>query len=324
VTAAAAPQLLQQIDLPNGAPFSSKVEFATIGGQEVVLIGSGLDEVDCDAFLYEYELETGNLLGTVHLSHRGGHKRNRATTPRTVDLNLDGDADVCYVGDLDGTVWRLQLNDTTNPGSWDVSALYEGNLEITATPVPAFGDAGTVNVYFGTGAYLDVDDLTSHDHNRFICVFDSHDGNEHPDLKDQTGGIHDVSTKDGWFVKLRENDRERITEPAVVVAGVVFVTSFAPNDDPCGAGGEAWLYRMQYNDGDVPDDGEEDDFNGSRVLTLDEGIASRAVVDIVNETVIVQSSDASIDVEDIGQLILHLNVRSWQEEYDHVADPPAP
>jgi hypothetical protein len=40
------------------------------------------------------------------------------------------------------------------------------------------------------------------------------------------------------------------------------------------------------------------------------------VVDIVNETVIVQSSDATITVEEMGTTFFHLTVRSWQENYE--------
>ena len=55
----------------------------------------------------------------------------------------------------------------------------------------------------------------------------------------------------------------------------------------------------------VPDDGEEDDWDGGTSIALDEGVASRPVVDVVNETVIVQSSDATITVQEIGQQFFH-------------------
>ena len=129
---------------------------------------------------------------------------------------------------------------------------------------------------------------------------------------------------DGSEVCLDEDNRERVTEAAAVVAGAVFFTSFAPNDDPCSVGGESWVYRLAYENGDVPDDGEVDDFNGNRVRNLGEGVASRPVVDVVNESVIIQSSDATITVQAIGQTFDHLSVRSWQEDYQHVTPAPAP
>jgi hypothetical protein len=147
-------------------------------------------------------------------------------------------------------------------------------------------------------------------------VIDRHDGNESPYLVNQTSNPTDIGSADGWFVELTNASGERITEPASVVAEAVFVTSFVPSADFCSAGGRSWLHRMAYRDGTLPDDGESDDFGTSRVISLDDGIASRAVVDISNETVIVQSSDATITIEEIGQAFFHLNVRAWQETYD--------
>ena len=46
------------------------------------------------------------------------------------------------------------------------------------------------------------------------------------------------------------------------------------------------------------------------------GIASRPVVDIANESVIVQSSNQTITIEDIGTVFMRLNVRSWQEAFE--------
>jgi type IV pilus assembly protein PilY1 len=323
VTAPASPQVLWQIELPNHMAFSSEAEFATIDGQEVVLIGSGLDEVNGEAFLYEYSVETGALLGTLKLSDRG-LERNKATAPRVVDLEFDGESDIGYIGDLAGNVWRVKFNASTNSASWDVSALYSGEQEITATPVPGFGEAGAVYVYFGTGAYLDLDDISTEENQTFYCVYDRHDGAEHPSLVDQTGSIDDVGSDDGWYIELEEAVGERITEPASVVAGTVFFTSFTPSNEPCSAGGMSWLYRVRYEDGGLPDDGEEDDFAGSRIMDLDDGIASRAGVDVMNEAVIVQSSDATITVQEIGEIYFHLTVRSWQESYDHVMEPSVP
>jgi type IV pilus assembly protein PilY1 len=114
-----------------------------------------------------------------------------------------------------------------------------------------------------------------------------------------------------------------VTEPAVVVAGAVFFTTFVPSQEVCAAGGNSWLYRLDYENGSVPDDGESDDWDGNRSIDLGQGVASRPVVDIVNETVIVQSSDATISVQDIGQTFGHLTVRAWQENFDFVTIPPA-
>lgn len=310
------PQFMWQVHLDDDHPGVSDVEFAVIDNQSVMLVGSGLDP-DGDAYLYEYSLDDGSQLGVVDLSSLGHGTRNKATGARTVDLDLDGNSDLGYVADMSGTVYRLAFNGTTSVGSWDMSELYSGSQEITAAPVPAYGDANVVNVYFGTGAYLEPDDISTTEDNTFFCVMDRQDGAENPSLVNQTNTIHDIGTADGWYIDL-PNEGERITEPAAVVAGSVFYTSYMPSSEMCEAGGHSWLSRVSFSDGSVPDDGEDDGFDGDRRLDMGDGVASRPVVDIANESVIVQSSDATITIEGIGQVFFNLEVRSWQETHEDI------
>ncbi len=319
------PEFLWQMSLPDGYPGSSEVEFAVVDGSPIILIGSGLNE-DGLATLYEYNLEDGQLLGTVPLSSIGAGNRNKATGVSVVDRDLDGNADLAYIGDLNGTVHRIDFDGSRSSGSWDMSELYSGNQVITARPVAAFGDANAINVYFGTGAYLETDDILTSDDNTFYCVIDNQDGSENPVLVDQTDSIEDVGAADGWYINM-DYEGERITEPAAVVAGSVFYTSYLPSTEMCEAGGHSWLTRVSFEDGSVPDDGEEDGFEGNRRMDMGDGIASRPVVDIINESVIVQSSDATITIEGIGQIFFNLSVQSWQETHDntqHEYETPLP
>lgn len=315
VTSPYSPSLLWQVTLPNNKANASEVEFATIDGTAVALIGSGLDESTGRAYLETYRVSDGAHLGSLQLSANAA-RRNRATGARVVDLDYDGNHDVAYIGDLQGHLWRIEFGGSTNPSAWDVSCLWSGGYEITATPSAAYGENGMVHVYFGTGAYLVTADITRYDRNIFCCVFDRQDGHQNATLVDQTSSIHDVDDADGWYIRLGHTDGERVTEPAVAVAGAVLFTSYVPSNELCTAGGRSWLWRADYIDGDVPDDGEDDSWGGGRSIELGEGIASRPVVDVVNETVIVQSSDASITVEDIGQAFFRLSVRSWRETFE--------
>jgi type IV pilus assembly protein PilY1 len=319
VTEPTSPALLWQVWLPNMKTHASEPEFAVIEDTPVVLIGSGLDTATGSAFLYAYDLGTGQLLGSRQLSQQAG-ARNKATKPRSVDLNLDGETDVVYVADLLGNVWRAEVNGSQQPNSWNFSALYSGDQPITATPVPAYGEAGKILVYFGTGAYLETDDLLNTDQNSFYCVYDGHDGNSHNrfDLANQTGDPGDIGDANGWFVDLWHQTGERVTQEAVVVAGAVYFTAFAPTNDVCEAGGHSWLYQMAYNDGSALQD--EDGETDPRDVDIGEGIASQPVADIVNEQVVVQASDAEIITQEIGPTIFRLTVRSWQESYDFVEE----
>lgn len=315
------PEILWQVELPHGKAFSSMAEFAVIGGEYFVIIGSGLDHTDGRAALEVYAVDDGAHLGTMPLSEDNS-SRNRATRACAVDLELDGSYDVCYVADLQGHLWKVDFHDSDNPCNWTKDCLWVTDTEISAPPIAAYGETNEVFVYLGTGAYLESDDIPTRDDHVFACVIDRQDGAEYANLIDQTDTIHDISGEDGWYIRLEEAAGERVTEPAAVVAGAAFFTSFVPSSELCSAGGHSWLYRVDFQDGSVPDDGEDDEWNGERAIALGDGVASRPVVDVVNETVIVQSSDATITVEDIGQAYFHLTVRAWQENFDYVNVPP--
>jgi len=324
VTDPLSPEVMWQTDLPANNQSFSEAEFAFVGGAPVVLVGSGLDASGGAAKLTVLDLATGAVEGTRTLSTAAG-TRNKCTTPKAVDEDLDGTTDVVYCGDMRGNLWRCAPDDDPDPNSWGVTRLFQQSREITAQPAVAYGENGRMLVYFGTGAYLTASDLTTTAQNSFYCVFDDGDGAslQRTDLRDQTDDPDDLSGDDsGWFVDLwNQAAGERVTEKAVIVANTVYFTSFAPSSSACEAGGRSWLYHLKYDNGGEPevDEEHEESSAAERSEELGEGVASRPVVDIVNENIIVQSSDATIAVQDIGSEIFHLTVRSWQENYDFSA-----
>jgi type IV pilus assembly protein PilY1 len=315
------PSVMWQQFLPNLAPIHSQVQITTIGDQPVALVGSGLeDETSAESWLWSYDLETGHLIGGLHLSTVNG--RNKCSRPEMVDMNLDGNTDLLYVADMAGSVWRIAVGDHPDPAAWQVSELFECNREITADPVAAYGSNGEIYVYFGTGSYLEDSDLTTTDQHYFVCAFDKHTENVvgFGDMANQTSSLHIVDGDSGWYVELEEMPGERVTERAVVVAEEVIFTSYAPSEDPCAAGGQSWLYEMKYDNGGAAGEDDEEDDLDKRVTGLGEGVASFPVVDLASGTIVVQSSDASITINDVDTAYMRLTVRSWQETYDHVQE----
>ncbi len=316
------PLLLWQTTLPGGVPFSSEAEIVTINSQSVAVIGSGLDVLNGEAHLFAYDVFTGALLGDLLLS-ADARSRNKATMPEVVDIELDGESDLVYVGDLLGNLWRIDLNHSTSPGMWSVTQFFTDDRPITASPVAAYGLNGSVNVYFGTGAYLDEDDMMTSEQNSFYCLFDRHGGSllDRRDLADQTNGGGEIGNDQGWYVDLWHESGERVTEQAVVVAQTVYFTAYAPTQTACVSGGTSWLYSMTYDTADVPET-EDGESSGVRDVLIGDGIASRPVVDIAHSNVVIQASDATIHIEDIPAVFFSLVVRSWQENYDFVTEPP--
>jgi type IV pilus assembly protein PilY1 len=320
VTDPTAPVVMWETDLAGYGDSWSEAEFARVDNRSVVLVGSGLDATTRRAWLNVLDIETGQQLGNLLLS-TGNSGRNMATTPRAVDMDFDGNTDVVYIGDLLGNMWRFGLATDIDPASWELTRLFSAGRPITAQPSTAFGDETHLFVYFGTGAYLTDDDVTNTDPNSFYCVRDNGSGQSYArtDLADQTSDPDEsIGDASGWFIDLWGGSGERVTERAVVAADNVYFTTFAPSGEACQAGGTSWFYHMSYISGGAPK--VDDDFEGTataeRSEDLGEGVASRPVLDIVNESIIVQSSNATIAVQDIGQAIFHLSVRSWQENFD--------
>ncbi|HOX24452.1 MAG TPA: PilC/PilY family type IV pilus protein [Candidatus Krumholzibacteria bacterium] len=322
ITEPRSPEVLWQTEAPNGASFPSQATLVKTGGAAVAVVGSGLAVDPGQAWLYAFDVESGDLLGSIQLSSIN-NGRNKATQPAAFDRDVDGTSEALYVGDMLGNLWRIELNDSEYPASWDVTKIFtNSNAPITATPALTFDEAGNVMVFVGTGSYLDDDDMDSTDLNYFYGVIDRGDGScaTLASLVDQTNNIQDIGAADGWYVRLVMDDGERITNPALVAAGNVLVTSFAPSHDACIAGGQSWLYRFYYENGGGPDEGE----NGEeypRVESLGDGIASHPVLDLASGNVVIQGSDAVLHVEEVGATFFHLLVRSWQESFDFVTMP---
>ena len=321
VTDPRSPDLLWQNEAPNGAPFPSQATLIKTGNTAVAVVGSGFDTVDGEAWIYAYDVETGTLLGSILLSQINNN-RNKATRPVALDRNFDGTSEQLYLGDMLGSLWRIDLNNSMYPNQWDVSEIFEGSAPITATPALTFDIHGNVMVFVGTGSYLDDDDMDSIDNNYFYGVIDRNDGNTArlSSLVNQTDHINDIGGHDGWYIELEMDDGERITEVALVAAGNVLVTSFAPSHDECIAGGESWLYRLHYDNGGNPEDGEDGE-EFARVTSLGQGIASHPVLDLASGNVVIQGSDAVLHVEEVGATYFHLLVRAWQENFDYVTMP---
>jgi len=321
VTDPDSPRLLWQNTLPTRMTYTSDVEIVTIGGEAVALVGSGLDKTNMESWVHGYRIQDGTLLGSKQLSVTTKFTRNKTTRPVAVDVDLDGSVDLVYAADLLGSVYRMATRGSSDPDNWTMTKLYSGTVEITANPAVSYGPNGHVYVYFGTGAYLDDDDMMTTTAQKFICVIDKHDGATATlaGMRDQTSSVATMGTATGWYVNLNRLDGERVTQPAVVVAETVIFTSFAPDMDACVAGGTSFLYQMRYQDGGTTEDQES---LGDRITELGTGIASYPVVDLSTGTVVVQSSDASISVVPIAAQFQRMNVRSWQENFDHVQPAP--
>jgi type IV pilus assembly protein PilY1 len=140
--------------------------------------GASTTSASGNAVLYIVDIETGALIKKID-TQRGtaqsadGTTPNGLASPAVVDVDGDSIADLIYAGDLQGNLWKFDVQ-SPNPTNWDVAAA------AGPTPQPLFTatDAGgarqpiTVRpevgnhpdglngfvVFFGTGKYMETGD----------------------------------------------------------------------------------------------------------------------------------------------------------------------
>ncbi|MFQ6078984.1 MAG: hypothetical protein ACE5NJ_07615, partial [Thermodesulfobacteriota bacterium] len=191
-------------------------------------------------------------------------------SPISVDMRLDYNVDVIYIGETyrQGSTWRgkmhrLSTNGSADPGSWALSTLFNSEEPITSAPTAAVDKQENLWVFFGTGRYLSVEDKADDSLQKFYGLKDK--GGIATSLFDATdvavyengtaGGFPNwddlvdyVRTFDGWFIRLVDRKERSLTKPSIL-GGIVLFTTFAPDENICGYGGDAKLYGIYFETG---------------------------------------------------------------------------
>jgi type IV pilus assembly protein PilY1 len=281
----------------------------------VLCIGTGLDAAASQASLLVLDPASGSVLSSFPLGTVVAG--NKITKTTAIDRDFDGYDDVLYAGDLAGRMWRVDLG--TNP--WTVSLLFDCGRPIQAAPVLTMDQQGRVMVFFGTGRYLSSADLSTTSTEALYGLIDDGSGGtiSSVDLVDQTSSINAVTGGHrGWYINLVQQAGERITRKPALVAGTLYVPSFRPSAGACQGGGDSWLYSVDYKDGSAPSNanGSENNTTAGRVASQGSGILADPSVDLVNEDLVLQSSNASLITHGFNAGLKKLVVRSWRQKWN--------
>lgn len=148
-----------------GTPIVSR-----LGNVDVVIAGNGYNNGgDYQAYLYVINANTGQLIKAIKAGASGSASAvNGLFNAQAVDTNGDGNADVAYAGDLNGTMWKFNL------GAGTASALHVTSplQPITSTPGVGAHPNGGYMINFGTGAMLDAADESSTEVHHIYGVWD--------------------------------------------------------------------------------------------------------------------------------------------------------
>jgi len=273
-----------------------------------------------------------------------------------IELDMVGDyvADRVYAGDLDGNIWVATGG---TDGTWTSAyltgsapePLFEGSRPITGVPavtanydvLSTTANRPNVLVYFGTGQYLEMNDIGSGDQDYIFGVWDSgasgldindleprsftestetsNDGTSYQ-IRRSAGDVIDYTSEYGWYIPLPDSG-ERVTGDPLprfisedLSKGVVYFNSLVPDTDPCAGGGTGWILAVGF-DGTSPDEDAFVDFSD-----LNDPVAGFQVPGIPNEPtvwgdyLITPLTDGSTTTTPLPPVVLPgVGRRGWQE-----------
>jgi len=300
---------------------------------------------DQQAHVFVIDLLTGGrVVRKVFNAEANGFFSDPIAVDVRIDYNIDAmyiGETYASGTDLYGKMYRLAtIVDgaySTDPNIWSLSTLFstEANQPITAGPASSVDEDYKLWVYFGTGKYMSPEDKYDINMQSFYGMKDPcHQGDctteiLKADLFNSTdvhvlltgevtgagAGINNwgtlaetLSSAPGWYIDLFANGTdpsERVISKAGVLGGVVFFTTFTPNSDICGFGGNGTLYALNFQTGSpnrepvIGDDGNE----VASTRDLGFGVPSRLAIHVGEEdsgaTGYVQTSTGAIEQLDI-------------------------
>ncbi|MBW2292746.1 MAG: hypothetical protein JRG94_10600, partial [Deltaproteobacteria bacterium] len=311
--------------------------------------------------IYIIDLKTGGILAEQKFdpavlipptpagpNHQANMLFSVVSTTSVLDLNFDGVADVIYVGDMGGNIWKWSIhnagddNITEGLGNRDqpnwrfkkffgaASATIGGVTyfkNIMFPPAAAYNN-GVLYIAFGSGERRnltfggDVDDTT--ENNRFFVMLDSDPYESgaptaaitEADLTDFSGSAAPQTFTDkGFYFEVA--DGEKFVTNIEIFNGDVIAATFTPTEDvdPCATRGQGTLYVFDLQNGG----GHFDDGAGGaeRGLALGPGLPTDPKVSIgpggKDTKIIIEKSGSDIEIIDEDPPALGGATLFWRE-----------
>ncbi|MES2106994.1 MAG: PilC/PilY family type IV pilus protein [Pseudomonadota bacterium] len=280
ITDPTTPKLLWEIDQTTdadiGYSFGQPVITKKSDGTWVVLLTSGYNNTSPgtgQGVLFVRDAYTGVGVATATGSSRISDNVGTASPVSPSGLakiatwadspEKNNTAGYTYGGDLNGNVWRFDINAGT-VFQFAILKDSSGNLQpVTTQPVLASIN-GVKVVYVATGKYLEVSDLQDTSKQSIYAMKDDNATttlvNPRTVLVQQTftasGATRTVATSNsvnfttqsGWFVDFPDSG-ERVNTDPTLDAGLLFVPTIVPSSTVCTPGGYGWFNYFDYRYG---------------------------------------------------------------------------
>ncbi len=245
-----------------------------LGTEWVVLVTSGYNNADGKGYLYALNPITGVKQFSI-ATPCSGVNCGISKISGWIDSYQNNKTERVYAGDLEGSLWRFDVNNTIAPAGRDAFKLAilgnpPGVLQ-SITTKPELSKVDNVPVVFvGTGRFLGVSDKVDTTVNSFYAIKDdlatAHgkiQGNSSFVKQTLTAGVSltgqniltnsntavDWSTKSGWYLDLPNSGERLFTDPVVSLGTLTFTTNIPTLGDPCSGGGISWLYELNWRTG---------------------------------------------------------------------------
>ena len=307
-----------------------------------VIFGNGYNSASGEAGLFLVPLDDPDNYEFISTGVGGtGEDANGLSHTTPVDNTGDRTTNYIYGGDMQGNVWRFDVNHANNPGNWDAEVMFEASDGTDPQPITAAIEVGPhpsgegVMTYFGTGQFFEVGDNRVPDDTQtqtFYAVHDTFGGTlDRGDLFRQqivafdenfrvVGDEPTPEDKDGWYLDLPINGERVFQRATLRNERIIFVTNI-PTEDVCGFGGDSWIMEMNAFLGtgveeevfvDADDDFEEGTADGMR---FDDMVSRPAIIDTAGDTEFKYLSGSSGDVTQVEESSTtdRLGRRSWRE-----------
>ena len=259
-----------------GKPVATKLN----SGKWVVLLTSGYNNGQFDSdgttanvpsgngsgYLYVLDANTGSLISKIStgvgssLTPSGLGKINAFVD----DTSRNNMAVFVYGGDLQGNLWRFDINTATVQKIATLKDAAGAVQPITTNPELARINKKRV-VFVGTGKYLEPADLLTSQVQSVYAIKDDNLSAEITGLRSQlvkqtliTGGNTrsvnavpvDFNTGLGWFLDFPAG--ERVNIDPLLVNGVLLMPTLVPTSTSCLGGGFGWFNYFDYKTGGSP------------------------------------------------------------------------
>lgn len=264
--------------------------------------------------IFMISLDTGAVLSQVvyDSSAQPDMVYSIPSTPAVLDLDSDGFADVVYVGDLGGQLWKWDISAVGTDGpdadtlldNWTAGVIFRNSPQDMGAgvfhyrsiffPPSAAYDRGVLTLAFGSGEredlrYAGVSGVD--DNNRYWVVQDAYPVGAYAfvdatatsrlmteaNLTDVTSTMTDTNLADAGFYFIAE-EGEKFTSESVIFAGFVITTAYQPSvasADPCLAlSGESFLYVFSLRNAGGFYEAPGDTAAEARRVSVGEGLAS--------------------------------------------------